>query len=188
MAEATAEAERAHALDPLSLVAHANIGVIAYFAADYVEAKRRLTATLELNPDFYVPHWGLGMVYEQLGQYDDAVAEIRKSIDIAGRGANRLSSLAHVLAVSGRQTEADAILHELTLQGRSGPVQPYTVALVLAGLGRNDEAMTMLERAYDERSAVLSYVDRDPRFDSLRGSPRFTALLRRMNFVAAGTP
>ena len=48
------------------------------------------------------------------------------------------------------------------------------VALVLVGLGRNDEAITMLERAYGERSTLLSYLDRDPRFDPLRTSPRFT--------------
>lgn len=57
------------------------------------------------------------------------------------------------------------------------------LALVLVGLGRNDEALTMLERSYDERSALLSYLDRDPRFDLLRGSPRFTDLRRRMNFT-----
>ena len=57
------------------------------------------------------------------------------------------------------------------------------IALVLAGLGRNDEAITMLEQAFVERSTLASYLDRDPRFDALRASPRFTALLRRMNFA-----
>ena len=68
-------------------------------------------------------------------------------------------------------------------QGRTGPIQPYMVALVLVGLGRNDEAITLLEQAYDQRSTLLSYLDRDPRFDPLRTSPRFMELLRRMNFA-----
>lgn len=54
---------------------------------------------------------------------------------------------------------------------------------MLVGLGRNEEALTMLERSYEERSALLSYLDRDPRFDGLRSAPRFTALLRRMNLT-----
>ena len=117
--EAIVEAERAHVLDPLSLVAHANIGVIAYFGRDYAEARRRLTATLELDPNFSVAHWGLGLVHEQLGESDEAIAEFQKSIALAGRGSNGLSSLGHVLAVSGRKAEAEAILKELMERGPS---------------------------------------------------------------------
>jgi len=180
--QAVAEAERAYALDPLSLVAHANIGIIAYFARDYVEARRRLEATLELDRDFSVAHWGLGMVLEQLGQYDEAIAEVQRAIAIDGSGPTRLSTLAHMFAEVGRRREAEAILKDLQGGGRTGPVQPYMVALVLAGLGQTDEAITQLEESYEERSAVLSYLDRDPRFDVLRSSPRFVELLRRMGF------
>ena len=181
--EAIAEAERAHVLDPLSLVAHANIGIIAYFGRDYAEARRRMTATLELDPTFTVAHWGLGLVHEQLGQTDEAIAAFQKVIALQGRGRNVVASLGHVLAASGRKAEAEEILTELMKQGRTGPIQPYMVALVLVGLGRNDEAITLLEQAYDQRSTLLSYLDRDPRFDPLRTSPRFMDLLRRMNFA-----
>jgi serine/threonine-protein kinase len=183
MAEAVASAERSHALDPLSLVAHANIGVIMYFGRDYAEAKRRIAATLELDPNFTVAHWGRGLVHEQLGENAEAIAAFEKVIAIGGRGRNVLSSLGHLLGVMGRKAEAEAILKELTARGQGGPIQPYLLALVLVGLGRNDEAITMLERSYDDRSAMLSYLDRDPRFDPLRSSPRFTQLLRKMNLA-----
>lgn len=181
--EAVAEAERAHALDPLSLVAHANIGIIAYFGRNYDEAVRRLKATLELDPNFDTAHWGLGLVYEQLGKYDEAIAAFEKTIAIAGRGTNSLSSLGHVLALSGRRAESEAILQELIARGRTGPVRPFMLALVLVGLGRNDEALTMLERSFEERSTMLSYLGRDPRFDPLRATPRFKELLRRLNLA-----
>ncbi len=63
-------------------------------------------------------------------------------------------------------------------------MNPYMQALVLVGLGRHDEALTTLERSYEGRSALLSYLDRDPRFEPLRNSPRFAALLQRMNFTS----
>lgn len=181
--EAVAEAERSHALDPLSLVAHANIGIIAYFGRNYTEANRRLTETLELDPKFSTAIWGQGLVREQLGEYAEAIVAFEKVIAMEGRGRNTLSSLGHVLAISGKRAEAEAILKELQVRGDAGPINPYMQALVLVGLGRNDEALTMLERSYEARSALLSYLDRDPRFDALRASPRFTALLRRMNFT-----
>lgn len=123
------------------------------------------------------------MVYEQLGEYPQAIAAFEKVIAMEGRGRNTLSSLGHVLAVSGRRAEAEVILKDLQGRGDSGPINPYMQALVLVGLGRNDEALSMLERSYDARSALLSYLDRDLRFDPLRAAPRFTALLRRMNFT-----
>ena len=182
--EAVAEAERSHALDPLSLVAHANIGIIAYFGRNYPEANRRLAETLQLDSNFSTAHWGRGLVHEQLGEYPQAIAAFEKVIGMEGRGRNTLSSLGHVLAISGRRAEAEGILKELQGRGDRGPVNPYMQALVLVGLGRNDEALTMLERSYEGRSALLSYLDRDPRFEPLRGSPRFTGLLQRMNFAA----
>jgi Flp pilus assembly protein TadD len=124
-----------------------------------------------------------GMATVYLSPRTSATTAFQKSIAIAGRGPNRLASLGHVLAVSGRKAEAEEVLKELAKKGQSGPIQPYMVALVLVGLGRKDEAITMLEQAYRERSALLSYLDRDPRFDSLRTESRFTGLLRRMNFA-----
>jgi len=138
---------------------------------------------LELDPNFSTAHWGLGLVHEQLGAHTEAIAAFQKAMAIAGRGRNTLASLGHVLGISGRNAEAEEILKELQKRGGSGPIQPYVLALVLVGLGRNDEAITMLERSYDERSALLSYLGRDPRFDSLRSSARFIQLLRRMNLA-----
>src|SRR4030095_12972494 len=97
-------------LDPLSLVAHANIGIIAYFGRDYQEAQRRLNATLAIDRQFGTAIWGLGLVHEQLGQYDQSIADFQKAMEINGRGTNGLASFAHVLGVAGRRGEAEEIL------------------------------------------------------------------------------
>jgi hypothetical protein len=39
-----------------------------------------------------------------------------------------------------------------------------------------------LEKAYEERSSILAYLQVDPRLDSLRENPRFAALMRRLRF------
>jgi hypothetical protein len=60
-------------------------------------------------------------------------------------------------------------------------VPSYFFALVHAGLGERDQALRYLEKAYEERSTVLAYVQIDPRLASLRAEPRFVALVRRLN-------
>jgi hypothetical protein len=62
-------------------------------------------------------------------------------------------------------------------------VPSYQIALVYAGLNDKDKAFESLESAFEERSTLLTYLKMDPRFDSLRGDPRFKAMLRRLNFL-----
>jgi hypothetical protein len=44
-----------------------------------------------------------------------------------------------------------------------------------------DLAFEWFEKAYQERSPRLPYINVEPRLDSLRDDPRFTDLLLRMN-------
>jgi hypothetical protein len=61
-------------------------------------------------------------------------------------------------------------------------VSAYQVAASYAALGDGDEALSRLEKAYEEHSALLCSIKIDPTFDSLRADQRFRDLLRRMNF------
>ncbi len=58
----------------------------------------------------------------------------------------------------------------------------YLIATNLAMIGETEEAMTWLERAYEEREPNLLFAKIDPRLDPLRSDPRFQDLLRRIGF------
>jgi hypothetical protein len=57
-----------------------------------------------------------------------------------------------------------------------------TIAWLSALIGETEEAMTWLERAYEERDPLLVNAKTDPRLDPLRSDPRFQDLLRRIGF------
>ena len=61
---------------------------------------------------------------------------------------------------------------------------PYLLAWVQTGLGDTAAALTSLERAWEERSAMLNYLDLNPAWAPLRGAPRFEALRRKVGFPA----
>ena len=67
------------------------------------------------------------------------------------------------------------------LAEKSGVYQ-YDVALALTAMGRRDEALTALERAFAERDPTMVNLKHDPRFDPLRSDPRYGRLLAQMRF------
>ena len=95
--------------------------------------------------------------------------------------------LGHALALTDREEEARRTLTMLRSKGRSEPGSSFHLALIHYGLGETDEAMTQLEKTYEEQSPQLVYLPW-PLWDDVSAAPRFQALLRRMNFPETATP
>lgn len=93
-----------------------------------------------------------------------------------------LGELGHAYARLGRKSEAEQVLKKFTRRSEHGYVPGYNVAMVYAGLGRKEQALTFLEKAYADRCSTLMFIKVDPEFDSLHSEPRFADLVRRMNF------
>jgi hypothetical protein len=69
-------------------------------------------------------------------------------------------------------------LSELKKHSNPGYSDASEIAVIYAALGDSDQAMTWLEKSYEERfnpSVLLR-----PGFDPLRSDPRFQALVRRI--------
>ena len=55
-------------------------------------------------------------------------------------------------------------------------------AWIYTRLGENEKALSWLEKAYEQKEGELVRLKIDPKWDPLRGEPRFQDLLNRMNF------
>jgi tetratricopeptide (TPR) repeat protein len=177
--EALAEIGRARELDPRSLLLKANTALLFYFWGRYDEALADLIKVRDEDPKFSVAQWGIGLVYEQKGKLSEAVAELEKAVSLSA-SLNVRSSLGHAYGIAGKTEKAREILRLLEERSRTGYVPSYYFALVHAGLGEKTEALDWLERAYQERSTILAYLQIDPRLTPLRSDPRFLDLARRI--------
>jgi hypothetical protein len=73
-------------------------------------------------------------------------------------------------------------LKEMTGTQRPVGVSPFMAATFFVQLGEKDKAFAELDKALDNREALLLYIKIDPRLDPLRNEPRFQELISRMRF------
>jgi TolB-like protein/DNA-binding winged helix-turn-helix (wHTH) protein/Flp pilus assembly protein TadD len=174
--EAIAEMRKAENLDPLSLIVSADMADLLLVARFYEQSAQQSRKTIEMDPGFALGHYLLGQSFAQQHMYNEAIAELQKAIALSSGNTTFASGLAYVYAISGKKPEAAKILEDLKARSNHGSPNAPEIALVYVGLQQNDEAMSWLERAYEERfnpSILLR-----PCFDRLRSEPRFQELLR----------
>ena len=131
-----------------------------------------------MDPNFALAHNQLGQAYLQQHIYDEAVAELQKAVKLSGDSPTCIANLARAYIASGRRSEAVKLLGELKKRSNPGYSNAAEIAMIYASLGDTDQAMTWLEKGFEERfnPGVLLR----PGFDPLRSDPRFEDILRRI--------
>jgi TolB-like protein/DNA-binding winged helix-turn-helix (wHTH) protein len=152
-----------------------------YALRDYpalIEASKR---GLLLDPKDSGQHYFLGVGYEGSGEFQKAISEYQQAMQLSDGSLTPAVALAHAYSAAGKKVEADKILRDLERKAAHTSASPYTMATIYAGLGENDKAFDLLEKAYSEKS--LDFVlplQSDLLLDRLRLDPRFQVMLRRI--------
>jgi tetratricopeptide (TPR) repeat protein len=174
--EAEAQAQQAIKLDPLSAPIAAEAGWVSHYRGRQAEAVTRLQGAIAMDSTNNGIHFMLGRAYEAQRRYQEAMEEYKRNNATTGVGA--------MGNVDGLLGDREAALHQLEVldsMGKAGKyVSPYVVALVYNGLGDKDQVFAWLNKAVDERTHWLLWLNRDPRWIPLRSDPRFKAVGRRV--------
>ncbi len=93
------------------------------------------------------------------------------------------AALAHAQALAGQTEEAQAILRELKGLKTSTYVPSYYLAIIHLALGEKDEALSYLEKAYEEHDGSLPLIKVDRRLDPIRTEPTLQDLLLRVGLA-----
>jgi serine/threonine protein kinase/Tfp pilus assembly protein PilF len=179
--EGAAEMRLAQQLDPVNPGINVDVCLPYYLARQYDQSIAELRKTLEMFPNFFLPHIALGQALFQKGDYAAGIQEIEKGNALEPTPP-AIGQLGYAYAKAGRKDEARKLLAELKKQSKERYVASYWIAMIYVGLDEKDEAFAWLEKAYQERSWWLVWIRTDPMVDSLRPDPRFTDLMRRVGF------
>lgn len=172
-----AEAER---LDPLDLQVKTQIGYVHHFRHDLDRAIAQFEKVVALEPSFAFAHYALGDACTERGQFDRAIDEFNKSIELGGRSVNHIGVLGYAYGRSGHRERANEHLQELTARAADGYVSPMWFALVHLGLSDLEGLFRWLNRGFEQRDGSLILITAAVEFDPVREDPRFKALLHRM--------
>jgi serine/threonine protein kinase/tetratricopeptide (TPR) repeat protein len=180
--EAIEEMKRSLEMDPLSLVASRDIGMIYYYARKFDQAILSLKKTIEMDPNFIHAHGLLGLVYLEKSMYEEALFELKREVDISGGSdptAELWIGIAH--ARMEKVDDANEILENILKRTAQSYICPYFVSLLYFGLKENKEGFNWLNRAYEENDSWLNFMKVDPGLEGVRSDPRFRALIEKMN-------
>jgi tetratricopeptide (TPR) repeat protein len=187
--EAITESKTAISLDPLSVPANLQLGMVMLMARRYDVAVAQFEHTLQMDPAVPVAYRSIADAYTYAGDRTKAQAAFERamrSTAVANEDQELKADMAYAAAVEGRRDAAMRALRDLTERFRHGGEEVAgNIAAIYAGLGDRDQAIEWLTVARDRRDQELSYLKVHPRWDILRGDPRFDAILKSLGFTTS---
>jgi TolB-like protein/Tfp pilus assembly protein PilF len=172
---------RAQELDPLSPIIGTSAAFVNLLQNNPEAAIEQCKRVIEIDPNFPSAYHHLGWAYLKQRQYAEATAAFERAVELSGRAGFYLSDLGYAYTVTGRRSDALAVLKEL--EGKYVRREAYGLHLagVHVGLGEKDQAFVWLEKDFQQQSGnELPSVTFRFAFDDLRSDPRYADLVRRM--------
>jgi predicted Zn-dependent protease len=184
-AEGLSHAARAMSLDPLSVTLRVRRAMLLYDSGRFHEAAEEAAGAAALNPAMQQPlHsmalWVQGASQQQMGRLQQAEKIFRTALAHEPNDTWNGPSLGYLLAITGRRTEAEAVADGLVRRAQEGKALHSHLALIYVGLGRDAEAIELLEAGYHAREPGVLFARIEKRFERLRSDRRFLAFLERI--------
>jgi tetratricopeptide (TPR) repeat protein len=167
--------------DPVSPVLNTELGCTSYYARQYDQSVANFRAALKLDPRSVIGHNGLARAFGQIGRYDEAY-EALNQVQKASAFTPPIifGEKGYVLGRSGKRTEALSVVKQLAEMRKKIYVDPYFTAIIYLGLGDKDEAFAWLNKTYQVRSSFITSIISEPKWEHVRGDPRFEEILTRI--------
>jgi tetratricopeptide (TPR) repeat protein len=159
--------------------AHRAVELILYRARQYDKAIVDFKRALEIDPSFVPALSRIIDVYDQEGQFDEALRYTRQLQEQVSDRWVTLPYLALIYAHMGQRRKATQVLQELEA-GRDLRRSDSGMIGIYAALGDRDRAVTLLNTAVGNKS-ILPLVFVDPHMDPLRSDSRFIELRHRVD-------
>jgi TolB-like protein/tetratricopeptide (TPR) repeat protein len=178
--EALEAAQQACELDPLSPSVNSSVALAHFVLGDYNQAIDYFKKALEIDPNFFLARWWLGVSYLNASMLLKAFAQFRKAGALSKDSANDAIKYSYGHALIGRRDKARRKLEALMSMSQERYFSPVLIAAIHVALAETDAAFDWLDQACEAHDTWLVWLGVDRRFDSIRSHKRFRALLKKL--------
>jgi TolB-like protein len=202
--EARKELKLAIELNPNYANAHQYYSELLDILRQDKEAREQINMALELNPLSLVMNHTNEVYYFHEGKFQEALEACQRIIEIdptpsvyfiyyviylrSGENVKAIEALQK--AFSGDTLTIKEVYNKSGINGiknwlierelnKSNPSSLF-IAGTYAWLGKKEEALNWLDKAFEEKNTGLPAVNNDPIFENLRSEPRFQAIIKKM--------
>jgi serine/threonine-protein kinase len=146
------------------------------YARRYDEAAPQLETLAAMNPTGSIGRFWLVGGLAMRGNHAEAFERLTRFQKSSGYDEETIRLFKTAYQTSGWQ----GVLREQAKRFEKDNPAYFFAAYLYAPMGDHDRAFEYLEKSYQQRENLIIYLKVNPLFDSLRGDPRYDALVKRL--------
>ncbi len=177
--ERLVQTRRALECDPLSPEMLLDLARCHLYLHDLARARRLCVRALEIDPGLPTGWATLARVDAADRQWPEALEAQRTADSLGTRTGTRWIRLRMAVA-NGNRAEADRLWRPISALIDLGEVNSFDAGVAHLVMGRKDQAISWLARAYAEGTITIQDLRMAPELDSLRTDERFVALMAKI--------
>lgn len=174
--EAASEIKTAIDLEPTSLFNQSLYGVNLYYARRYPEAVAQFKRVIATDENYRLPYYWLITTFVSQGNESEAFEIFKGEMAYNKEDEATVQAFQTAYQSSGWQ----GVVQEQAKRFEQSNERYFNGTVYNIQAGNKDKAFEYLEKSYQRREMWMAYLQVDPRLDTLRGDPRFEALVKRV--------
>jgi DNA-binding winged helix-turn-helix (wHTH) protein/tetratricopeptide (TPR) repeat protein len=176
-ADALKELNKLLIIDPASPATLKRVGKAFYRMSNFASARQYLNEALEINPRDFEALAVSAAIDIEIGAFSEALTKLKQSLTWEPN-VDVESMKGYLFAKQGKADQAQKWIAQF--ESRERGRHPVKTARVFAVLGRTEDALRRLDKAFDEHEIDLICLISDPRWNALVQSPQFHQLVQRV--------
>jgi Tfp pilus assembly protein PilF len=180
--EALDQIEQARKLDPSSSTILADKGLILWRAGKTLDAVALLMQLAVTDPSLATTHSYLARIALDKKDYPTYFAELKRDAELRNdHGELAVATAAedgyNARAVQGMREQMLPVQEKLVADGEGSA---YELASTYAMLGKNADALRLLQLAFDKHEVLMLFVNEHDEFNSLHADPEYREILAKV--------
>jgi TolB-like protein len=170
-------------LEPLSLFYTGKLGEAYNLAGLWEKAANTFQKALDMDPNFALARFGLAEAFEHMGKYDNSIDEWKKALTFAGN-PDIVRTVGETYVHSGFRPAIKAayslLLDRINEKAKTEYISPMWFAEIYANLDEYDKTFYWLEKAFEDRSSQLIFINVEHCFAPIRNDERMKRIIQKI--------